>query len=151
MELTNLSKSSSGNHDSSDGCEMCWCYRFLSLAMQGKRLFVCPCVLGSEDILVRRKVRSGSRSGLTTQGGEASVCPLLQRPAFVKSVLGFAKLACFYFLFLAPSQRKRNVSEDEASNASIHRGNTTSLVRCVALPIALEYYSTTTAKQLNFQ
>lgn len=33
MELTNLSKSSSGNHDSSDGCEMCWCYRFLSLAM----------------------------------------------------------------------------------------------------------------------
>jgi len=105
MELTNLSKSSSGNHDSSDGCEMCWCYRFLSLAMQGKRLFVCPCVLGSEDILVRRKVRSGSRSGLTTQGGEASVCPLLQRPAFVKSVLGFAKLACFYFLFLAPSQR----------------------------------------------
>lgn len=119
--------------------------------MQGKRLFVCPCVLGSEDILVRRKVRSGSRSGLTTQGGEASVCPLLQRPAFVKSVLGFAKLACFYFLFLAPSQRNATYRRTKQGNASIHRGNTTSLVRCVALPIALEYYSTTTAKQLNVQ
>lgn len=146
MELTNLSKSSSGNHDSSDGCEMCWCYRFLSLAMQGKRLFVCPCVLGSEDILVRRKVRSGSRSGLTTQGGEASVCPLLQRPAFVKSVLGLFRLASISSFLPQANETQRIGGRSKQCIDRSRKHHLARPLRCVAncTGVLQHYYSQTT-------